>query len=149
MKKVLISSIVLSASFVLGGSYVSASEQEAIYNLEDHNFIETFQLEEDGELIDVTIIDNPSFLRVADKTYTITKSKQKVWSISYKISVKNNKITSAHSSKFSAAQGNFSNTSLKKTSDTNVVATGIWNKNSIKSTITSQVSIKNKKLVTN
>lgn len=149
MKKIAISSIILSAGFILGGSYVSANEEEIIYNLDNHDFIETFTLEEDGELVDITIIDNPSFLRVADKSYTITKSQKGKWSVSYKISVKNNKITSAYGSKFTATHGSFSKTSVKKTSETSASAQGLFNWKNVKSTVKSTVQIKNKKLITN
>jgi len=83
---------------------------------------------------------------MADKTYTISKSKKNSWSISYKISVTNNKITSAHSKSFKAVQGNFSNTSVTKHSISSASAKGVWKYRAATNTIQVKTSVVNNKL---
>jgi len=56
MKKVAISFIVLGSSFILGSNLVSATSEEVMYDLTNHHFIETFEIEEEGEIVDVTVI---------------------------------------------------------------------------------------------
>lgn len=146
MNKVAISFIILGGSFILGSTLASADTEEVVYDLANHHFIESFELEEDGEIIDVTIIDNSLFSRMADKTYTISKNKKNSWDISYKVSVKNNKITSAHSGSFKAAQGSFSNTSVTRHSNSSASAKGAWKYRAATSTIQVKASVVNNNL---
>lgn len=146
MKKVAISFIVLSSSFMLGSNLVSADTEEFLYNLDNHHFIETFELVENGELVDVTIMDNSFVYRMADKTYTISKSKKNSWAISYKVTVKSNKITSAYGGSFTASQGSFSNTSVTRHSDSLAVGKGAWKYRAATSTIQVKASVVNNNL---
>ena len=107
MNKVAISFIVLGGSFMLGSNLVSANTEEVIYDLDNHQLVESFELEENGELVDVTIIDNSLFSRMADKTYTVSKSKKNSWSISYKVTVKRTRLPPAKGGIFLASQGGF------------------------------------------
>lgn len=147
MKKVAISFIILGSSFILGTNLASANTEEVIYDLDNHNLVESFELEEDGEIIDVTIVDDSLISRMADKTYTVSKNKKNSWSISYKVSVKSNKITSAHSGSFKALQGNFSNTSVTRHSNSSASAKGTWKHRAYASNLTVKATVRNNKLV--
>lgn len=147
MKKVAISFIILGSSFILGTNLASANTEEVIYDLDNHNLVESFELEEDGEIIDVTIVDDSLISRMADKTYTVSKNKKNSWSISYKVSVKSNKITSAHSGSFKASQGNFSNTSVTRHSNSSASAKGTWKHRAYASNLTVKATVRNNKLV--
>ena len=147
MKKVAISFIILGSSFILGTNLASANTEEVIYDLDNHNLVESFELEEDGEIIDVTIVDDSLISRMADKTYTVSKNKKNSWSISYKVSVKSNKITSAHSGSFKASQGNFSNTSVTRHSNSSASAKGTWKHRAYASNLTVTATVRNNKLV--
>ena len=147
MKKVAISFIMLGGSFMLSSNLASANTEEVVYDLTNHHFIESFELEEDGEIVDVTIIDNSLFSRMADKTYTVSKNKKNYWAISYKVSVKNNKITSAHSGSFKASQGSFSKTSVTRHSNTSASAKGTWKHRAYASNLTVKATVRNNKLV--
>ncbi|MDT2783011.1 hypothetical protein P7H41_13775 [Vagococcus fluvialis] len=48
MKKVAISFIILGSIFILGTNLASANTEEVIYDLDNHNLVESFELEEDG-----------------------------------------------------------------------------------------------------
>jgi len=146
MKKILFGFMLLGGFFFLESTSVFASE-EISYDLENHDSIETFELEEGDEPIDVTIVENPSMLRMADKSYTISKNKNKVWSISYTVSVKNNKIVSAYGGQFKASQGKFSNTSVKRSSDSFAFAKGVWTNRAYSTTLQVKATVKNKNLV--
>lgn len=147
MKKVAISFIILGSSFILGTNLASANTEEVLYDLDNHNLVESFELEEDGEIIDVTIVDDSLISRMADKTYTVSKNKKNSWSISYKVSVKSNKITSAHSGSFKASQGNFSNTSVTRHSNSSASAKGTWKHRAYASNLTVKATVRNNKLV--
>ncbi|MBO0476261.1 MULTISPECIES: DUF5626 family protein [Vagococcus] len=147
MKKVAISFIILGSSLILGTNLASANTEEVIYDLDNHNLVESFELEEDGEIIDVTIVDDSLISRMADKTYTVSKNKKNSWSISYKVSVKSNKITSAHSGSFKASQGNFSNTSVTRHSNSSASAKGTWKHRAYASNLTVKATVRNNKLV--
>lgn len=147
MKKVAISFIILGSSFILGTNLASANTEEVIYDLDNHNLVESFELEEDGEIIDVTIVDDSLISRMADKTYTVSKNKKNSWSISYKVSVKSNKITSAHSGSFKASQCNFSNTSVTRHSNSSASAKGTWKHRAYASNLTVKATVRNNKLV--
>lgn len=147
MKKVAISFIILGSIFILGTNLASANTEEVVYDLANHHFIESFELEKDGEIVDVTIIDNSLFSRMADKTYTVSKNKKNSWAISYKVSVKNNKITSAHGGSFKAAQGSFSNTSVTRHSNSSASAKGTWKHRAYASNLTVKATVRNNKLV--
>lgn len=147
MKKVAISFIILGGSFILSSNPASANTEEIAYDLNNHNFIESFELVEDGELIDVTIVDDSFISRMADKTYTVSKNKKNSWAISYKVSVKNNKITSAHSGSFKASQGSFSKTSVTRHSNSSASAKGTWKHRAYASNLTVKATIRNNKLV--
>ena len=146
MKKVAISFIILGSSLILGTNLASANTEEVIYDLDNHNLVESFELEEDGEIIDVTIVDDSLISRMADKTYTVSKNKKNSWSISYKVSVKSNKITSAHSGSFKASQGNFSNTSVTRHSNSSASAKGAWKYRAATNTIQVKTSVVNNNL---
>jgi len=146
MKKVAISFIVLGSSFILGSNLVSATSEEVMYDLTNHHFIETFEIEEEGEIVDVTVIDNSLFSRMADKTYTISKSKKNSWAISYKVTVKSNKITSAYGGSFKASQGSFSNTSVIRSSNSLAIGKGAWKYRAATSTIQVKTSVVNNNL---
>ena len=146
MKKIAISFIMLGGSFLLGSKLASANTEEVVYDLANHHFIESFELEEDGDIVDVTIIDNSLFSRMADKTYTVSKNKKNSWAISYKVSVKNNKITSAHGGSFKAAQGSFSNISVTRYSNSSASAKGAWKYRAATNTIQVKTSVVNNNL---
>lgn len=146
MKKRIILYVSLSGAIFCGGTLASATNDEAIYDLNSHNIIESFELEDEGEVYNVTVIDDSFFSRVADKTYTISKNKSNSWSISYKVSIKNNKITSAHGGDFKASQGNFSNTSVSRSSDVLAIGKGAWKYRAATNTIQVKATINNKNL---
>jgi len=87
MKKILFGFMLLGGFFFLESTSVFASE-EISYDLENHDSIETFELEEGDEPIDVTIVENPSMLRMADKSYTISKNRQCGGLLSFQIFLK-------------------------------------------------------------
>lgn len=150
MYKIFISSFIIVGGGIFGTSIASATnDSEVMYNLKNHSPIETYQLldTDSDELIEITIIDNSFVSRMADKTYTISKNKKNSWSISYKISVKNNKITSAYGGNFTATQGNFSNTSVSKHSDTLAIGKGSWKYRAAVSSIQAKATISNKNLI--
>lgn len=146
MNKVAISFIILGGSFMLGSKLASANTEEVLYDLDNHQLVESFELEEDGEIVDVTIIDNSLFSRMADKTYTVSKSKKNSWSISYKVTVKSNKIASAYGGNFTASQGSFSNTSVTRHSDSLAVGKGAWKYRAATNTIQVKTSVVNNNL---
>lgn len=146
MKKVAISFIVLGGSLILGTTFASASTEEIVYDLNNHNFIESFEIAEDGELVDVTIVDDSFISRMADKTYTISKSKKNSWAISYKVTIRSNKITSAYGGSFTASQGNFSNTSVTRCSNSLAIGKGAWKYRAATSTIQVKASVVNNNL---
>jgi len=146
MKKIVLSSIILASGIILGSHTVSANEEAIYYDLENHQLIESFEIEEDGELLDVTITDHSLFSRMADKTYTVSKSKKNAWVISYKVAVKNNKITSAYGGNFKASQGSFSNTSVSRLSNSSAIGKGAWKYRASTSTIQVKVAVVNNNL---
>lgn len=147
MKKGIISFIMLGASFILCSNLVSADNKEIVYDLDNHSVIESFKLEEDGEIVDVTIVDDSFVSRVADKTYTVSKDKKNSWSISYKVTIKNNKITSAYGGNFSALQGSFSNTSVTRHSDSLALAKGAWKYRAATNNIQVKTTVSNNQLI--
>lgn len=147
MKKSAIGFIILGGSFMLGSNLVSASSEEVMYDLTNHHFIESFELEEEGETVDVTIIDNSLFSRMANKTYTVSKNKKNSWAISYKVSMNNNKITSAHSRSFKASQGSFSNTSVTRSSNSLAIGKGSWKHRGYATTLQVKTTVRNNNLV--
>jgi len=74
MKKVAISFIVLGSSFILGSNLVSATSEEVMYDLTNHHFIETFEIEEEGEIVDVTVI---ALEKINQFTFQIVVAKMK------------------------------------------------------------------------
>jgi len=151
MKKIIMSLIIISASFTIGTQIYSAEDMVA-YDLTAHQPIEVFTIEEDGETVVITITDDSLthynlLARIADKTYTISKNKQNSWAISYKVSIKNNKITSAYGGQFTASQGSFSNTSVSKLSDYTAIGKGTWKHRAFATNLQIEASIKNSNLV--
>lgn len=146
MKKIASSFIILSGSFILGSNLVLANSEDVTYDLNHHDAIESFELIEDGELINITILDDSFTSKMVDKTYTVSKSKSNSWSISYKVTVKNNKITSAHSGSFKASQGSFSNTSVTRSSNSLAVGKGAWKYRAATNTIQVKTSVVNNNL---
>jgi hypothetical protein len=146
MKKILLGISVLVASISIGTRGAFADEKEVIYDLETHQSTELFELEENGELINIMIAEDPSLLRMANKTYTITKSKANSWTISYKVTVKSNKIVSAYGGNFKAIQGVFSNTSVNKSSNSAAIGKGSWKYRAVTCKIQLKVSIVNNNL---
>jgi len=146
MKKIFMSVIMIGVSFTIGTQIYSA-EEVISYDLTDHQPIEIFTTEEEGEHVEITITDDNLFTRITDKTYTVSKSKQNSWVISYKVSIKNNKITSAHGGQFKAIQGSFSNTSVSKLSNYSAVGKGTWKNRAYATNLQIKTSIKNNSLV--
>lgn len=146
MKKLVVSFIIVGSSLILGTKLVSANTADIGYDLNNHDFVESFELEEDGEAVDITIIDNSLFSRMADKTYTISKSKKNSWSISYKVNIKSNKITSAYGGNFTALQGSFSNTSVSRSSNSLAIGKGAWKYRAATNTIQVKTSVVNNNL---
>lgn len=150
MKKTFMSVTIISVSFTIG-TQIYFAEDVISYDLIDHQPIEIFTTEEDGEPIEITITDDSLtnynlFARIADKTYTISKNKQNSWAISYKVSIKNNKVTSAFGGQFNASQGSFSNTSVSKLSDYAAIGKGTWKHRAFATNLQIKTSIKNNKL---
>jgi len=146
MQKIGIISIIIGGSFILGSNLVIAHTEEVVYDLNNHQLIESYVLEDDGEIVDITIIDNSLFSRMADKTYTVSKNKKNSWSISYKVSVKNNKIVSAYDGSFIAAQGSFSNSSVTRHSNSSASAKGAWRYHAATNTIQVKTTVVNNNL---
>ena len=146
MKKIASSFIILGGSFILSSNLVLANSEDVAYDLNHHDIIESFELVEDGEIINITILDDSFTSRMTDKTYTVSKNKSNSWSISYKVTVKNNKITSAHSGSFKASQGSFSNTSVTKSSNSLAVGKGAWKYRAATNTIQVKTSVVNNNL---
>ncbi|MGX7024955.1 DUF5626 family protein [Vagococcus hydrophili] len=147
MKKLVLSLSVFGGGFFLNGHDALASETKVNYDLDNHQLLETFTLEEQGEKVTITILDNSLFSRMPDKTYTVSKSKNNSWTISYKVNVKKNKITAAHSGQFTAIQGSFSNTSVKRHSDSLAIGKGVWKNRSYTSNVQVKTTVKNNSLV--
>lgn len=149
MKRMIITLFIFLAGLLINTSLTYASDSSIYYDLKkcSGSGIEHFKLKENYELIDVIIDERLTLSRMEDKTYTITKSKKGSWLISYKITVKNNKITSVSQGVFKAAKGNFTNTSLKSISNTKAMASGTWHYQSYVTTLKLTALIINKKLV--
>ncbi|HCM88580.1 MULTISPECIES: DUF5626 family protein [Vagococcus] len=147
MKKLVINFFVLGGGFFLNGHDTLASETKVNYDLNNHQLLETFTLEEQGEKVTITILDNSLFSRMPDKTYTVSKSKNNAWTISYKVNVKKNKITAAHSGQFTEIQGSFSNTSVKRHSDSLAIGKGSWKYRSATNVVQAKTTVSNNQLV--
>lgn len=147
MKKLVMSLFVFGGGFFLNGPDALASETKVNYDLDNHQLLETFTLEEQGETVAITILDNSLFYIMPDKTYTVSKSKNNFWTISYKVNVKNNKITSAHSGQFTAIQGSFSNTSVKRHSNSLAIGKGSWKYRSATNVVQVKTTVSNNQLV--
>jgi len=151
MKKVIMSVIMIIVILTIG-TPIYYAEEVVSYDLTDHQPIESFTVEEDGYPVEITITDDSLtsyhlFDRIANKTYTISKNKKNSWAISYKVAIKNNKITSAYGGKFTAAQGSFSNTSVSKLSDYTAIGKGVWKHRAFATNLQIKTSIKNNSLV--
>lgn len=131
---------------MLGGNSVSGADFEMIHDLEEGPKEATCVVEENNELIDIRISEDSDQTRLSNKSYTITKTKKGNWAISYKVKIKDNKITSTSGGSFKASTGSFSNTSVKKISGSSAIAKGAWKYRSATHTIQVKASIVNKKL---
>lgn len=150
MKKSFISLVMISASLTMGTKIYFADEIVS-YDLTNHQPIEYFTIDEDGETVEIIVIDDSNnqyslMSGITDKTYTISKNKPNSWSISYKVSIKNKKITSAYGGNFTATQGSFSNTSVTKASDYLAIGKGAWKYRAATNTIQVKASISNNNL---
>lgn len=151
MKKIVTSIIMIIVSFTISKQAYSA-EEVVSYDLTDHQPIETFTIEEDGETVEINIIDDSLtnynlFARIADKTYTVSKNRKGLWDISYKISIKSNKITSAYGGSFKAIQGIFSNTSVIKNSASSAIGKGTWKQRAAIAYVQATATISDNKLI--
>lgn len=107
--------------FMMGGTKSLADEEGVSYNLQKNEKEESFKVVENDEVIDITIVEDAITSRLADKSYTVTKSKSGSWSISYKVSVKSNKIKSAYGGLFKVSKGSFSKQSASRLSKSSAV----------------------------
>lgn len=76
---------------------------------------QTIGTDENGDDIILKVSEDLSMLRMANKTYTISKSGGG-WRVSYKVKVVSNKITSVSNLNAVATVGSFSSSSLRKIS---------------------------------
>lgn len=146
--KIMSGLILLGISVSYSSTSFASEQEEAVFDLTHLTAAETVELMEQDELLEVTVIPTlEPFQRLADKTYTITKNKKNHWSISYKVSIRNNKINSAQSATFKTSKGKFSNTSVKRESSTQAVAKGSWSYNAYATPLKVTATIQNKQLV--
>lgn len=94
-----------------------SANQEVLYDI-NQGGLQQFEVTDDsGEDYIIIIEEDQNLLKAArsvgNGTYTITKERPLQWKASYKIDVKSNKITRAHSSSAVAYTGSFKRTSLK------------------------------------
>lgn len=100
---------------VHAGEDFSVLENSVSYNLEQGG-LQQFEVENEfGEEYTITIEEQPHLLRavVSNGTYKITKERALQWKVSYKIDVKGNNITRAHSPSITNYIGNVTSSSLK------------------------------------
>lgn len=83
-------------------------------------------INEDGETVNVTITEEPQTARLENRTYSVSYSSPLSWSAGYKIVVKNNFISSAHSPYHKAANASISNAKLTKESSKRVSYYFVW-----------------------
>lgn len=73
------------------------------------------EFDAEGNPIEISVSEDSKNLRMANKTYTVTK-KGAGWHVSYKVGVKSNKITTVTGLNAVATIGSFTSSSLKKIS---------------------------------
>lgn len=121
MKKLLIilGSIILfifTATNVQADEIPQLSEDQLVsYDLETGGTQQFKVIDELGETYTITVEEEPSFFRaaVSNGTYKITKSRALQWKVSYKIDVKGNTITRAHSPSITNYVGSVTSSNLK------------------------------------
>ena len=91
------------------------SQPSLNYNLTVGGTQSTMIKKETGQPVEIMVKEEPNFLRMANKTYTVSK-KSGGWKVSYKIKVKSNKIISVFGLNAVATAGSFKSSSLKKVS---------------------------------
>ena len=140
--------ILIGVSLSYSSTSFASEQEKAIFDLNHLTSAETVEIMEQDELLEVTVAPTVNkFRRLADKTYTITKNKKNHWSISYKVSILNNKISSAQSATFKTSKGKFSNTSVKRESSIQAVAKGSWSYNAYATPLKVTATIQNKQLI--
>lgn len=93
---------------------IATGSNNVIYDLEQGGLQQFEVVDELGENYTITIEEEPNFLRaVSNGTYKITKERALQWKVSYKIDVKGNAITKAHSPSITNYLGNVTSSNLK------------------------------------
>ncbi|WP_125606236.1 DUF5626 family protein [Lapidilactobacillus bayanensis] len=80
----------------------------------------------EGNSVEITVSEDQNILRMANKTYTVSK-KGAGWHVSYKVGVKSNKITTVSGLNAVATIGSFKSSSLKKNSAMKATWAAIYN----------------------
>lgn len=107
--------------FIFGTIDAHAEESTAltetdhvVYDLEQGGTQQFAVVADTGESYTITVEEIPSFLRaVSNGTYKITKERALQWKVSYKIDVKGNTITRAHSPSITNHLGSVTSSSLR------------------------------------
>ncbi|MFD1465649.1 DUF5626 family protein [Lapidilactobacillus mulanensis] len=129
MKKIL-SVMILCLAFICvsarndSAATIVESVPSLDYNLTTGGTQSTEGNDEEGHLIEITVSEVPSFLRMANKTYTVSK-KGLGWHVSYEIGVKSNKITTVSGLSAVATTGSFTSSKLQKISSTKASWTAV------------------------
>lgn len=93
---------------------VSTDSSNVSYDLEQGGSQQFKVVDESGERYTITVEEEPSILRaVSNGTYKITKERALQWEVSYKIDVKGNTITRAHSPSITNYVGSVTSSNLK------------------------------------
>lgn len=148
MKKIMLVAIFFCAFFLVGNTYVSADAKvDSQYDMEKGGTQMFYETDEDGELITVIVSEDVVSQRLANKSYTVKKSKALRWKISFKVNIKNNKILSTNSSNFETIVGAFSSATCKKDNATRASAKANYTFMGISSNVSVIASISNNKLI--
>lgn len=147
IKKISLVAIFFCASILFGSTYVSANEAiDSQYDMEQGGIQTFYETDEQDDLVVTEVSEDISNARMSDRSYTVKKSKLLKWEVSFKVAVKNNKITSVNSSQFKAITGSFSSTSCFKNSSVKATIKGKYKLVGFTSNVNVIATISNKKL---
>lgn len=97
--------------FILPFTAHASDNQDNSYDLTTGGTMTFVEQNENNNSETITISENMPIAKMANKTYTITKSGSG-WHVSYKASIRNNKFTSVGSLNAVATSGSFKSSSL-------------------------------------
>lgn len=136
MKTKRLNFIIIVIALCLNPLNVSASNLNNYSNSIEYDLnlsqIETYSiLDDNNELIYITITPQMDYNKIANGSYKVTYTKPKFWSSSFIVSISNNKFVSASSISVKAITGTIKNYALKKVSSTQITLEVFWSLQSI------------------